>query len=153
MISARSTPRLSRSACCPDSEQRMSPVPWRVLVVDDHLTLRQAIRLVLEDAGIVVEEAGQGDVALEAIRREPPPDLVLLDLNIPGVSGAEVLAAIREDPVTARIPVIVVTATGDEGRPGAIELGAVDYLTKPFSSSVLLRSVERALGVSGSPGA
>jgi len=130
----------------------MSGEPCHVLVVEDHPTLRQAILLVLRDAGMVVEEAANGDVALVALRRERP-DAILLDMNIPGASGPEVLTAIRADPATAGIPVIVMTATGDEGRSAAMALGAVDYLTKPFSSHALLRSVERALGASGSPGA
>ena len=97
----------------------MSGVPRRILVVEDHPTLRQAILLVLRDAGMVVEEAAQGDAALAALRRERP-DAILLDMNIPGASGAEVLTALRADPATAGIPVIVMTATGDEGRAAAM---------------------------------
>lgn len=128
----------------------MTQVARRVLVVDDHPTLRRAVRLVLEDAGFEVEEASEGARALTAIA-DAAPDVVLLDLNIPGVSGSELLQALHEDPATSAIPVIVVTATGDEGRPGALRGGAADYLTKPFSSDALLRSVERVLGGSGSP--
>jgi CheY-like chemotaxis protein len=130
----------------------MSGAPRRILVVEDHPTLRQAILLVLRDAGMLVQEAAQGDVALAALRRERP-DAILLDMNMPGASGAEVLTALRADPATATIPVIVMTATGDEGRAAAMALGAAAYLTKPFSSDVLLRSVEQVLGASGSPGA
>ncbi len=128
------------------------PVSRRILVVDDHTTLRHAIRFVLEDGGMTVVEAPSGAEGLAAARRDHP-DLILLDLHLPELTGGEVLRALREDPETRAIPVVVVTATGDEGRAGAIELGAADYLTKPFSSSALLRTVERALGGSGSPAA
>lgn len=144
MTSGRSMPRPSRSVSSPSEL-----VSRRVLVVDDHTTLRHAIRFVLEDAGMTVVEAPSGAEGLEAARRDLP-DLILLDLHLPELTGTDVLRALREDPATHAIPVVVVTATGDEGREGAIELGAADYLTKPFSSSVLLLTVERALGGSGS---
>jgi CheY-like chemotaxis protein len=70
---------------------------------------------------------------------------MFLDLNIPGTSGADVLAALKADPSTGDIRVIVVTATGEEGREQAIRLGADAYFTKPFSPTALLRTVERVL--------
>lgn len=122
----------------------------RILVVEDHPTMREAMRLVLEGEGFVIDEAPDGRVALESIRRDPP-DLVFLDLNIPGTSGPEVLASLKADPLTAGVPVIVVTATGEEGREQAMKLGADEYFTKPFSPIALLQTVERVLGASGSP--
>jgi CheY-like chemotaxis protein len=117
----------------------------RMLIVEDHPTMREALRLVLEREGLEIVEAGDGTTALELARREPP-DLVLLDLHIPGTSGEEVLAALKADPSTARARVIVVTATGDEGRARALAVGADAYFTKPFSPSALLQAVEQARG-------
>lgn len=121
-----------------------------ILIVEDHPTMREAMRLVLEGEGYVLHEAADGAAALEVIRTIRP-DLVFLDLNIPGTSGSEVLTALRSDPETAGVHVIVVTATGEEGRAEALRLGADDYVTKPFSPIALLRTVEQVLGGSGSP--
>jgi two-component system chemotaxis response regulator CheY len=80
---------------------------------------------------------------------ERPPDLLFLDLNIPGVSGVDVLQAAKADPgFMGRI--IVVTATGEEGRAAAMRLGADEYFTKPFSPTALLRTVEQVLAGDGS---
>ena len=81
--------------------------------------------------------------------QEQPPDLMFLDLNIPGTSGVDVLTQIKADPDTKDVRVIVVTATGEEGRAYARSLGADEYFTKPFSPTALLKTVERVL--SGSP--
>jgi two-component system, OmpR family, phosphate regulon response regulator PhoB len=125
-------------------------VPERILIVEDHPTMREAMRLVLEGEGFAIDEAADGRTALETIRRAPP-DLVFLDLNIPGTTGADVLSSLKEDPVTAGVRVIVVTATGEEGREAALRLGADEYFIKPFSPIALLRTVERVLGGSGTP--
>jgi len=106
--------------------------------------MRNALRLILEGEGFRVDEAADGARALETIR-SAPPDVVFLDLNIPGTSGPDVLAAIKRDPATAEVGVIVITAEGEEGRAPAMQLGADAYLTKPFSPNELLRTVERAL--------
>ena len=115
-----------------------------ILIVEDHPTMRDAMRLVLEEDGHDVEEASDGETGLAAVRAHPP-DVVLLDLNIPAMSGAEVLDALRSDPVTADVLVVVVTATGEEGRARSLAQGADDYITKPFSPLALLRTVERVL--------
>jgi twitching motility two-component system response regulator PilH len=124
-------------------------VPGRILIVEDHPTMREAMRLVLEGGPHVVAEATDGRAALEAISLEPP-DVVLLDLNIPGASGAEVLEHIKGDPATSDVRVVIVTATGEEGRDLAMRLGADAYLTKPFSPTTLLQTVEQVLGGSDS---
>lgn len=123
----------------------------RILVVEDHPTMREAMRLVLEGEGFSIEEASDGDAALAMVRRDPP-DLVFLDLNIPGASGTEVLRALKSDPATAGVRVIIVTATGEEGRERVIKLGADEYFTKPFSPLAMLRTVERVLDRPSSPG-
>jgi DNA-binding response OmpR family regulator len=120
----------------------------RILIVEDHPTMREAMRLVLEGEGFVIEEAADGQTALTAIR-ERPPDLLFLDLNIPGISGVDVLRTAKADPgFTGRV--IIVTATGEEGRAAALRLGADEYFTKPFSPTALLRTVEQALAGGGS---
>ncbi|HEY6568132.1 MAG TPA: response regulator [Actinomycetota bacterium] len=116
----------------------------KILIVEDHPTMREAMRLVLEGEGFLIDEASDGPAALARIRQDPP-DLVFLDMNIPGSSGAEVLASIKDDPATQAVRVIIVTADGEEGRERAIRLGADEYFTKPFSPITLLKTVERVL--------
>lgn len=117
----------------------------RILIVEDHPTMREAMRLVLEGEGFDIDEASDGAQALSAVHQEPP-DLVLLDMSIPGVSGPDVLAAVKRDPATSEVRVIVVTATGEEGRAAAMAGGADHYFTKPFSPIALLQAVEEVLG-------
>ena len=119
-----------------------------ILIVEDHPTMREAMRLVLEHEGFVIREAADGASALEMVR-EQQPDLIFLDLNIPGASGADVLQELKSDPVTAGIRVIIVTATGEEGRDFVLALGADEYFTKPFSPTQLLRTVETVLDMGG----
>jgi CheY-like chemotaxis protein len=119
-----------------------------ILIVEDHPTMREAMRLVLEHEGFVIREAADGASALEMVR-EQRPDLMFLDLNIPGASGADVLQELKSDPATAGIRVIIVTATGEEGRDFVLALGADEYFTKPFSPTQLLRTVEDVLDMGG----
>jgi CheY-like chemotaxis protein len=116
-----------------------------ILIVEDHPTMREAMRLVLEHEGFVIREVADGASALEMVRSDPP-DLMFLDLNIPGTSGSEVLRQLKADPATASVRVIIVTAEGEEGREYVLSLGADEYFTKPFSPTALLRTVEQALG-------
>ncbi len=117
----------------------------RILIVEDHPTMREAMRLVLEGEGFDIDEASDGDQALVAVH-DGPPDLVLLDMNVPGTTGSDVLAAMKKDPSTSDVRVIVVTATGEEGRAAAMAGGADHYFTKPFSPIALLQAVEEVLG-------
>ena len=117
----------------------------RILIVEDHATMREAMRMVLEDDGFEVDEASDASSALSSIRRDPP-DLVLLDLHIPGADGPAVLDELKADPRTAGVRVLVVTATGEEGRADALAHGADDYFIKPFSPAALLSTVARMLG-------
>jgi CheY-like chemotaxis protein len=128
-----------------------TPDARRILIVEDHPTMREAMRMVLEGEGFVIEEASDGETALSMIRADPP-DLVFLDLNIPGASGAEVLTELKGDPATAGVRVIIVTATGEEGRERVIKLGADEYFTKPFSPLALLRTAEQVLARPATPG-
>jgi DNA-binding response OmpR family regulator len=115
-----------------------------IMIVEDHPTMREAMRLILEHEGFEIREAPDGAAAL-AMAREQPPDLMFLDLNIPGTSGADVLSELKGDPATKDVRVIIVTATGEEGRDYVLSLGADEYFTKPFSPTALLRTVERVL--------
>jgi CheY-like chemotaxis protein len=127
-------------------------VSARILIVEDHPTMREAMRLVLEREGFDIDEASDGDEALAAVR-DVAPDLVLLDMSIPGVAGPDVLARVKGDPATSEVRVIVVTATGEEGRAAAMAGGADHYFTKPFSPIALLQAVEEVLGPeAGAPG-
>ena len=116
-----------------------------ILIVEDHPTMREAMRLVLEHEWFVIREVADGASALEMVRSDPP-DLMFLDLNIPGTSGADVLRELKSDPATSSVRVIIVTATGEEGREYVLSLGADEYFTKPFSPTALLRTVEQVLG-------
>ena len=115
-----------------------------ILIVEDHPTMREAMKLILEHEGFDIREAPDGASALSMVR-EQRPDLMFLDLNIPGTSGVDVLTEIKSDPSTKDVRVIVVTATGEEGREYARSLGADEYFTKPFSPTALLDTVGKVL--------
>lgn len=107
--------------------------------------MREAMRLVLEHEGFEINVAADGQSALSMARADPP-DVMFLDMNLPGASGADILQELKGDPETSPIRVIVITAVGEEGREFALSLGADEYFTKPFSPLALLRTVERVLG-------
>ena len=115
----------------------------RLLLVEDDLTLRQALAFNLAREGYDVTSVADGESALEAARL-PGLDLVLLDVMLPGMSGVEVLRVLRRDGVTT--PVIILSAKGDEiDRVVGLKLGADDYVTKPFSRPELLARIESVL--------
>ena len=117
-----------------------------IMLVDDQLDLRTLVRMTLEDPALRIVEADNGDDAVALARREHP-DLVLLDWMMPGGrNGLEVLAALREDPETAAIPVIMLTSRAEaEDFDLTSAAGALAHLTKPFSPLELLQTVERVL--------
>ena len=105
----------------------------KILVIDDEPDLRELVRVNLDQAGYSVETASSGREALHALRRSAP-DLVVLDLMLPDISGTELCRKIRSDSALADIPVIMLTAKAAEvDRVVGFELGADDYVTKPFS--------------------
>jgi CheY-like chemotaxis protein len=120
----------------------------RILVAEDHPTMRQVLRLILEAEGHAIEETADGTEALERIHREPP-DLLLLDLHLPGLDGSAVLEALQRDPPTSAVAVIVISAAGPEARPEALRLGASAFVTKPFAPAELVATVRRVLGTEG----
>jgi DNA-binding response OmpR family regulator len=127
------------------------PVKADILIVEDHPTMRQSMRIILEQEGFILREAPDGRTAMELIE-ERLPDVVFLDLNMPPPSGAEVLRWIKSDPDTAKAKVIIVTALGEERRAEVMALGADHYFTKPFSPLGLLAVVDEVLaGDRGDP--
>ena len=118
----------------------------RVLIVDDNLDSTIIIRGILEPRGYQVTTASSGKAALEQVK-SAPPDLVLLDVMMPEMSGLEVLQRIKEDASTGRLPVILVTAkTHDEDVLDGYQYGADYYITKPFTAKQLLYGIELVLG-------
>jgi two-component system phosphate regulon response regulator PhoB len=113
----------------------------RVLVVDDEPDIVELVRYHLEKAGIECVHAAEGGIALRLVR-EHRPDAVILDLMLPGLSGLEVCRLLRRDPATARLPIIMLTARGEEvDRVVGLEVGADDYVVKPFSPRELVARV------------
>ena len=118
----------------------------KVLLVDDEDSLRKVMKDLLERDGYVVTEARDGVQALDQVDRVGP-DIIVLDLNLPGLDGYGVLSHLRSRPATASIPVIVLTAKGDEDNEVRVfELGADDFLTKPFRARALSARLEAVLG-------
>jgi len=118
----------------------------KVLLVDDEDSLRKVMRDLLERDGYAVTEARDGVQALDQVDRIGP-DIIVLDLNLPGLDGYGVLSHLRSRPATANIPVIVLTAKGDEDNEVRVfELGADDFLTKPFRARALSARLEAVLG-------
>jgi len=118
----------------------------KVLLVDDEDSLRKVMKDLLERDGYQVTEARDGVQALDQVDRVGP-DIIVLDLNLPGLDGYGVLSHLRSRPATAGIPVIVLTAKGDEDNEVRVfELGADDFLTKPFRARALSARLEAVLG-------
>jgi type II secretory ATPase GspE/PulE/Tfp pilus assembly ATPase PilB-like protein/CheY-like chemotaxis protein len=117
-----------------------------VLLVDDEDDLRRVMRDLLEREGFTVQEARDGVQALDEVDRHAP-DIIVLDLNLPGLDGYGVLSHLRSRPATRGIPVIVLTAKGDEENEVKVfEMGADDFLSKPFRARALAARLEAVLG-------
>ena len=118
----------------------------RILVIEDDPDIALSLRLKLErDGGFEVRTAGDGAAGLR-MAVERPPDLVLLDVNLPGMDGFEVCRQLRGDPATSSTPVIMLTARIDESdRVAGLDLGADDYITKPFSPKEALARIRAVL--------
>jgi len=117
----------------------------RVLVIDDELDLREVLRYNLAQAGHDVSVAETGLRGLE-LARSDIPDVLLLDLMLPDITGLEVCKALKHDQSTQHIPIVMVTAKGEEiDRVVGFELGADDYIVKPFSIRELLLRVQAVL--------
>lgn len=120
----------------------------RVLVVDDNLINNELVRFVLEAGGLEVDVAVDAARALETLAVQPP-DLVLMDIQMPGMSGLELTRRLKADSATRRIPVVAFTAyamKGDEAR--LRDAGCDGYISKPIDVATFAQSVKRHLGES-----
>ncbi|WP_404418611.1 response regulator transcription factor [Marinospirillum sp.] len=113
----------------------------KVLVVDDEPNIVLSLEFLMQQAGFEVKTAEEGETALELVASFQP-DLLLLDISLPGISGFEVLETLREQDKFKRLPIIMLTAHGREvEKEKGLALGADDYVTKPFSTRQLVDKV------------
>ena len=138
------------------AEPNRERIRQKVLVVEDEGDIRELLRYNLAQEGFAVEEAADGAEALDRIARRAP-DLLVLDLMLPRMSGLELCRRMRSAPETARLPILVVTAKGAEvDRILGLEMGADDYVVKPFSPREVVARVKallRRAGTSTEPAA
>lgn len=122
------------------------PAGGDVLLIEDEANIAEAIRFILSRAGFTVRALADGRQVLSAVA-ERRPDLVILDLMLPGQSGLEILTALRADPATAELPVMMLTAKGQgRDREAAERAGVSAFMTKPFSNAEILQSVRALAG-------
>jgi two-component system, OmpR family, phosphate regulon response regulator PhoB len=125
---------------------RIRNVVATILLVDDERDLVDAVEFALHREGWRTLFAGEGELGLTLARRDPKPDLILLDLMLPDMSGTDVCRQLKAAEETADIPIIMLTAKGDEiDRVVGFEVGADDYVTKPFSMRELLLRIKAVL--------
>jgi DNA-binding SARP family transcriptional activator/class 3 adenylate cyclase len=118
-----------------------------VLIVDDTPANIRLLEAILSTHAHAVRSAASGPEALDIITGDTPPDLVLLDIQMPGMNGYEVCRRIRENAATALLPVIMITASGNEEKVAALEAGADDFIPRPFDQSELLARVRSLLRI------
>ena len=116
-----------------------------IMLVEDEAPIREMLKIVLEQAGFSVNEVEDYDIALEKMV-EPYPDLVLLDWMLPGGSGVQLARKLKEHEFTRDIPIIMLTARGEEeDKVRGLEAGADDYITKPFSPKELIARIKAVM--------
>ena len=119
--------------------------PARILIADDVPDLLEALKETLERAGFAVEAVGDGASALTAIRADPP-DIAVLDLRMPNMTGFEVCRALRDDPLLENLPVVILSGSGSrESKVEGLDLGADDFITKPVDVRELLARIRMIL--------
>ncbi len=124
----------------------------RILIIEDDRDIVELVRYNLANEGFQVSAANEGSAGLAQVRKLPP-DLLLLDLMLPKLSGLEICKAIRRDERLNRLPILMLTARGDEAdRVVGLEIGADDYVTKPFSPRELVARVKALLRRAEPPG-
>jgi CheY-like chemotaxis protein len=130
----------------PQGQVRGAPRTTTILVVDDNDDTRGLLRALLERGAHRIVEAEDGEEALALIGRVPP-DLIVLDVNLPGIDGPEVCRRVKTGAATRAVPVVMLTAAiEEEDRRRCLAAGADGYLTKPFSPLALLDLLEAHLG-------
>ncbi|MBY0495178.1 MAG: chemotaxis protein CheW [Cyanobacteria bacterium] len=124
--------------------------PYSVLIVDDSLSMRHVLSVAVKKAGWTPVPARDGLEALDVLRRATrPPDLVLLDIEMPRMDGFEFLSTVRSQKAFADLPVVMLTSrSGDKHRNKATTLGATDYMVKPFQEDTLIRNIDRLIQAS-----
>ena len=119
--------------------------PKRILIVDDGEDNRELLKIILNWEGYVIQTAASGEQALASVA-EAPPDLILLDLILPGLSGCEVTAQMKANLDTEQIPIMILSGRSDDAtRRLALSAGAIDFITKPVDRADLCQRVRRAL--------
>ena len=111
-----------------------------ILIVEDDDDIRETLTLLLEEHGYDVTAVGDGTRALDRLRSRPPPDLLVLDLMMPPLNGWEVMAALREEGLLGRVPIVITSATVDD-----LPLGASAVFAKPYDVEAFLRVVHHIL--------
>ncbi len=133
-----------------DAKQASKPT---ILIVDDDTDVQKLIRTYFKMEGFNCRSAFKRDDILIALRQQPPPDLILLDVQLPDANGFDILARMRQHPVLKNIPIVMLTAeTTREAVLRGLQGGADGYVTKPFEPDVLVNAVKAVLGVSAPPG-
>ncbi len=121
-------------------------MPDLILIVDDEQDLLDTLSYNLQQSGFKTCSALTGSEAVKLIRQEPKPDLILLDYMLPDILGTDVCRIVRQYPATESLPIIMLTARGEErDRIGGLECGADDYVVKPFSVRELVLRIEAVL--------
>jgi len=119
-----------------------------ILIVDDSPTMRQQVRIPLEDAGYTIVEAGDGHQGLAQVDKHPGVALIITDVNMPGMNGLDMLEQLRKDPRHAALPVVVLTTEGKKSLVERAErAGAKGWLVKPFKPEILLAAARKLAGV------
>jgi two-component system phosphate regulon response regulator PhoB len=117
----------------------------KILLIEDEPDIAEVLQYNLEKEGFDVETARRGDTGLESVRRDSP-DLILLDLMLPGIDGLELTRLLKRDPSTSKLPIVMLTARSEEvDRIVGLELGADDYISKPFSPREVVLRVKAVL--------
>lgn len=117
-----------------------------VLIAEDEPFIVESLTFLLTKAGYHVASCGEGNAALRAIV-ERKPDLLILDVMLPGINGFDLLRRLRDTPGLSRLPVMALTAKGQEAdKLRMLELGADDFVTKPFSNKELMMRIEQLIG-------
>jgi PAS domain S-box-containing protein len=137
------TPDVSRTPPAAGAQPSAGSPPRRVLIVDDNSQVAQLVQDILENAGYAVVHAADGAAGLQAARAQAP-DLILMDMQLPGLDGLEITRRLKADPTTRAIPVVALTASAmPDERARALATGLDDYLTKPIDITVLTGAVEQ----------
>ena len=116
----------------------------KILVIDDKREIINTLKISLESDNYKVVETYTGDGAIRKARSEAP-DLILLDIMLPDMTGYEICNKLKKDPLTRSIPIIILTGMGETGRIAGLELGADEYITKPFDPNELKAKIRNVL--------